>query len=919
MNECTSFHRCIQNFLNRQRKRLENKHGRLPQAYEDHCRTAIALSDHATYLLETLYIKRESLSNAIQSFESTCENSIQVIKSNLESSSLGSILQKILTHLFVQYIRIRDGFVLLTSGECRHHADAEIAKNEKRFPSKLGSLSKRNDGYTTLFSSKLGYSGYGWDEFHNEEVGVRRRLLDSLRMCCRYPTHSASSSSMHSEMEEKFLDGAEASASRDKLWDKLYESGAEAFETAFDRHENEMKNLQRKLETIRSNMTCDVEKLLSYHRESVRIIMVTEDKFERLQLKNAGTLLGLSEFTIQRQGDAFRGLDKRGALPSNADKSEWMKIMELPEEFKKVFDKKRRPLKSSSNDSKSNSITRKRKVILDSDEEMEKETRPEQSFKVTIKKSTNVNEEKIPVSLNQIKQQFGVNVDELERGREDLEAEEEGTKKAAYEDEAREISSFHQKEAAIPPYSEEMFDLIESIKNEEDKIKMYYNVCKRELAGNEAWDVRESLRFSLMTIGNLYLECNSLVPNSDDFHYLRKAQRYFEESIHVIKELKIMNESDKDDEKEFKNRKRALLLCRGRAYTNLGKTHFEQSEIIRKNQSGTLTFRREYMSRLSMSLKCFKIAEQEAEILRTQSIVSDSIDKRAELHMIDAKVMLSLACRFQGNAYLRLSKEKESIDVLKKACGMNENDVNTFSKEKRSEVVEAFVWLLLERYDSACSLIHTCCSILDLAVRATSDESWNNIITDVLIECYDYIAKLSDTMHAFTHDNALVKGVIGQHEVLCSNDILKLKEETAYRLRNRKCLNKSVQMSSKPPSLLDLPRNDLFRNQDKFLSNQPRERVVINDTQHKPPADTVSNRHQKICLTGASFDNFSLDMGDSAEIDSDEILFTNMVRSKCYRKWGDELLAENGLDVFAYPSCEPPRPDEMIRDLKKVN
>jgi hypothetical protein len=137
----------------------------------------------------------------------------------------------------------------------------------------------------------------------------------------------------------------------------------------------------------------------------------------------------------------------------------------------------------------SNSSTRKRKVILDSDEEMENETcgqissNPEHCFKVTVKKA-NVNEEKVPASLNEIKQQFGVNVDELERGREDLEAEEEGTKKAAYEDEAREISSMHQK-AAIPPYSEEMFDLIESIKNEEDKIKMYYNVCKRELAGNE--------------------------------------------------------------------------------------------------------------------------------------------------------------------------------------------------------------------------------------------------------------------------------------------------------------------------------------------------------------------------------------------------------------------------------------------------
>jgi hypothetical protein len=484
MDECKSFQKCIQNFLHRQKKRLEKKHGKLPQAHEDHCKTAISICNHATYLLETLSIKRESLSNAIQSFECLYKKSIQVVKANLESSSLGHILQKMLTHLFVQYIRIRDGFVLLTSGECRHYADAEMAKKEKRFPSRLSSLSKRKDGYTTLYSSKLGYSGYGWDEFHNEEVGIRRRLLDALRYCCRYPTRKNASAATTTDLDDTYLHSKEANASRDKLWDKLTESGAQGFESAFDRHENEMKNLLRQLENIRSKYTSNLEKILS-HRESIRVIMGTEDKFERLELKNAGSL-GLSEFTIQRQGDAFRGHDNRGALPSSASKQDWMKIMELPDdEFKTVSsDKRKVPLNKSDN------RKRKRKVILDSSDEEDnmKEmcqvaTNPEDCFKVTVKK-VNVNDAKVSASINQIKQQFGVNIDELERRREDMEAEEAETKKAAYEDEAREISTFHQN-AAMPPYSEEMFDLVESIQNEEDKIKMYYNVCKRELAGNE--------------------------------------------------------------------------------------------------------------------------------------------------------------------------------------------------------------------------------------------------------------------------------------------------------------------------------------------------------------------------------------------------------------------------------------------------
>jgi len=46
---------------------------------------------------------------------------------------LKTILQEILTHLFEQCIRIRDGFVLLTSGECRHESDSNSAKKEKQY------------------------------------------------------------------------------------------------------------------------------------------------------------------------------------------------------------------------------------------------------------------------------------------------------------------------------------------------------------------------------------------------------------------------------------------------------------------------------------------------------------------------------------------------------------------------------------------------------------------------------------------------------------------------------------------------------------------------------------------------------------------------------------------------------------------
>lgn len=461
-DECERFQNSINSFLKRQKKRLpkEVKHD----------------IDHAIHILKTLHVKRISLLTGIEAFETLCQECINAVKrivNDGNTTKLRNMVQNVLTHLFVQYIHLRDGFVLLTSGECRHEADSKLAQNEKGFPSRLSSLSKRKDGYTTLFSSKLGYSGYGWDEFHNEEVGVRRRLLDKLRKCCMYPKN------MTADMEAKFLHGESALGAREAIWEKLIEDGAEIFENAFDRHENKMKELQRCLEKTRCDFVSRMEKVLSPFG-SIRLMMVTEDKFERLELKNASAL-GLSAFCIQRQGDAYRGNDRRGALPSNIDIREWAKIVELPSHIKdpKIDDvsvsvsNSGAPLKGSK---------RKRVVIDDSDEECQKEEHNAKKdggkcLKVTVKTSVDKGST-TSSSIHTIKQRLGVNVDDLERGREGIEAEEEGTKEAAYADEVGELLALAH--SHMPAYSEELSDLVQSIKQEEEDLQMYKSICKKK-------------------------------------------------------------------------------------------------------------------------------------------------------------------------------------------------------------------------------------------------------------------------------------------------------------------------------------------------------------------------------------------------------------------------------------------------------
>jgi len=481
-DECERFQNSINSFLRRQKKRLEKKYGTLPASHQESCKHTISVSNHAIHILKTLYVKRNSLLTGIEAFETLCQECINAVKrivNDGKTSKLRNMVQNVLTHLFVQYIHLRDGFVLLTSGECRHEADSQLAQNEKGFPSRLSSLSKRKDGYTTLFSSKLGYSGYGWDEFHNEEVGVRRRLLDKLRKCCMYPKN------MTADMEAKFLHGESALGAREAIWEKLIEDGAEIFENAFDRHENKMKELQRCLERTRCDFVSRMETVLSPFG-SIRLIMVTEDKFERLELKNANAL-GLSAFCIQRQGDAYRGNDRRGALPSNINIKEWAKIVELPSHMK---DPKIDDVFASDSGAPLKGNKRKRVVIDDSDEECQNEEHNTKKdggkcLKVTVKTSVDKGST-TSSSIHTIKQRLGVNVDDLERGREGIEAEEEGTKEAAYVDEVGELLAL----ANMPAYSEELSDLVQSIKQEEENMHLYKSICKKNREDDEVSTIR---------------------------------------------------------------------------------------------------------------------------------------------------------------------------------------------------------------------------------------------------------------------------------------------------------------------------------------------------------------------------------------------------------------------------------------------
>jgi hypothetical protein len=148
---------------------------------------------HFQYAVEQLFRKRTSLEFAVQAFgQVCCLDCMQALEclmgkgrcigtsriSAQQSYSYADQVNVIFSHWMEQFVRLQDCFVLLQSGECRHDTDIELCRTYA-FKSQFGRDLLRKDGYTSLYSAKF-YSGYGWDELFDEDVGLKSRITLAL-------------------------------------------------------------------------------------------------------------------------------------------------------------------------------------------------------------------------------------------------------------------------------------------------------------------------------------------------------------------------------------------------------------------------------------------------------------------------------------------------------------------------------------------------------------------------------------------------------------------------------------------------------------------------------------------------------------------------------------------------------------------
>ena len=409
---------------------------------DDALHATTKLVHHSNHVLRTLTAKRNTLKHAIGAFKDASNEYVRQFATLINQGGTGDHqdvqpqLQKrcnlILRKWFANYIRIRDGFVLLESGERRHPHDGDDANgvnvSEHTFPSKLrGAV--RKDGVTRKFSSAKGYTGAGYDEFYDEDVGIKRRLLDRLSQ----------------------MDGRR---SRDRLEEKLFDSdmsGARVWETEMDNHINDSTNLREELNAIQRKFVTDMNKHLlnakngsgGSNRKSLldsKLKLVTDDKSERITL-------GLVD--IARQGNAFTISDEGGSLPFGMTVKDWRDKFSLVQQQKSTA-------KSTNQGGNNSKAKKKRKVIEDSSDEDEDNTtfvkppskkqnaKPNSSAKkrdgsngdglaVRVRRATDLSERgnKITTSVDEMKRQLGVNNEQLQQSHDHVEEEQLRSKMAA--------------------------------------------------------------------------------------------------------------------------------------------------------------------------------------------------------------------------------------------------------------------------------------------------------------------------------------------------------------------------------------------------------------------------------------------------------------------------------------------------------
>jgi len=413
-----------------------------------------------------------------------------------------------------------------------------------------------------------------------------------------------------------------------------------------------------------------------------------------------------------------------------------------------------------------------------------------------------------------------------------------------------------------------------------------------------------------MFLGNRLLSLHELLMGNGNRSILFEAASCFQEALRILKSLRKI--VDRCYEKSVKEHidfvKRTLILCRGRALANLGRTFLEQF----KQRSNNLS------QRINEAIRCFNEATSCAHALRAQSVCSltskdDQYTVFLAIHKYEADELESFAGRWLGICVWQSGSKERAIDILSKAMG--NRDKLTISKMIPTNVLHAEMKCQIEEYYGASSLINLTTKEVDTVLLTPDNVNHYNELVTISSHAYERAAGISDSLFSVARSRAdcpiTRNDLIQEHDIASSEDLQQMRDIFLDTWEEKKSFISSkisYNHDNRNDDRTRLPRNDIFPN--GFMPSNKRtfiqsEKIVHKDRQKsKGHAEAILSKEVAHKPRDDAFDGF----GVQTQVYVPTPLDSNAVKRKItYMRWGDEVLISMGKDIHRYPSCCPER------------
>jgi hypothetical protein len=535
---------------------------------------------------------------------------------------------------FATLLRLHDGYILTVSGECRHAGDRTAAQSTP-FPSRL------HDN-PALYTPTNVYSGTAWDEWNDAVCGLRTRLCGPQLLRIDY--------------------------------DALVEPGrpAAVFEDMVSQTEQTLIGMQSDFTRLKAKM----ERVYSAK-------IVWRDRMEQLIIMGGGGTAA-QRVQLERVGSQFQVHKALGVCTME----EWEVLMKpRPIETKEKTKKKKRIIVDSDDDNDDNFVdeTLKKPTTETESQVLHSTVLPldnDHGLQVKItepKKDTGLPQ--VNVSVNEIKQTMGVDIQQLEAARMEVEGEEEQARieADAIDDAEPELSS-------------------DEAKRRVKRARKAYERALLHRDDTEVWNARELLREELMRAGDILLSSTATTSAIVTTTTTRKkddreiALSYFDSAAALVRSQQQLDQKLGHDPYFALNL--LLLLCRAKINIALACLQLAERYLCRSPR------REEYLQRACQ--------EAEAAIQQAQQM-SQASEDCADL--LRAFQLHALAMRNKGVALWHLQRRKEAQESFQ-AAGTSPSHISPAGSTEDDPIL---LECQLERYNAWTTFADLAIGVLERA------------------------------------------------------------------------------------------------------------------------------------------------------------------------------------------------------------